>query len=125
MDNAFENIINDNNPITPIGDAWGEITNNCSPFSAGSFGLTQLSAACDPMINGWTQYEGEYQTLLQQLKEGPLSHISVDQQLNKWIDQINLATIQASELHGDAVSESQWSQAVAQLRDQLAFARNN
>ena len=35
LDNAFENIIVDANPVTPIADEWGEITNNCEPFAVG------------------------------------------------------------------------------------------
>ncbi len=37
MDNAFENIIANVNPVTPIADKWGETRANCQPF----FGAAQ------------------------------------------------------------------------------------
>lgn len=32
LDNAFENIITNANPVTPIADDWGEISAGCAPF---------------------------------------------------------------------------------------------
>jgi len=57
MDNTFENIIFNANPITPIADAWGEISNNCEPFSSGIFGPQQRSAACDKLTAGWVKFD--------------------------------------------------------------------
>jgi spore coat protein CotH len=47
LDNAFENILSNANPVTPIADEWGETSNNCQPFPYGPFFIPQRSAACD------------------------------------------------------------------------------
>ena len=33
LDNSFENLISNLNPVTPIKDKWYETTNNCNGFS--------------------------------------------------------------------------------------------
>ena len=48
LDNAFENIVSNANPVTPIADEWGEITNNCQSFSSGALGARQKQR---PVIN--------------------------------------------------------------------------
>ena len=52
LDNAFENIIQDVNPVIPIADDWGETRNDCNPFSYGGLGIPQKSAACDKLVAG-------------------------------------------------------------------------
>jgi len=44
LDNAFENIISNANPVTPIADDWGHATANCEPFGYGVF--EYLSTVC-------------------------------------------------------------------------------
>ncbi|MEM6963840.1 MAG: CotH kinase family protein [Bacteroidota bacterium] len=125
MDNAFENIIFNTNPITPIADDWGEISANCNPFSFGTLGLQQWSAACDKLTGGWVKFEEEYDLLLDQLKSGPLSEAEANVQLDKWANQIRAATEEASNTHGDAVSIAEWENALEQLKNQIEFAREN
>ena len=127
MDNAFENIIVSNNPVTSVADDWGEISNNCEPFSAGGFGfgLQQWSASCDRLINGWASYEEEFEQIKSAFISGPLSESAVNNQLDKWTEQIRAATAAAENQFEDAVSIAQWEQSIDQLKSQLAFARNN
>ena len=125
LDNAFENIISNNNPVTPIADEWGEITNNCQPFNYGAFNLPQLSAACDKLTAGWASFAVEYEDLLIQFKDGPFSKGQVDLELDKWKDQIRDATLEAYQLHDDAISIGQWEGAMNQLKSQCNYARDN
>lgn len=125
LDNAFENIITDSNPVTPIADRWGATQNNCQPFSYGFFGLTQKSAACDKLTGGWASFEDLYEEKLEFLKNGPLSEAVISAQLNAWEDQIRQATIDARVEHEDAISTARWQNALNQLKNQLNYARNN
>lgn len=125
LDNAFENIISNLNPVTPIADDWGETSNNCQPFNYGSFGLQQKSAACDKLTGGWAKFEDIYGQKLIELKEGPMSEASVNAQLDAWQTQIQQATIDAAAEHVDAISIGQWQGALNTLRNQVKFARDN
>ena len=70
LDNAFENIIENFNPVTPIADSWGDTTNNCYPFPFGEWGLYQTSAACDRIIGGLAKFTDRYQELKDSLING-------------------------------------------------------
>ena len=125
MDHTFENIISNVNNVVAIGDDWGETSNNCLPYSnSGSF-IQQRSAACDKLTAGWTQYEDEFEQLKTQFINGPLAESQTDALLDAWTSQIRDATLEASDLHGDAVAEGQWMNAVTQLKQQLKHAREN
>ncbi|MEL7220864.1 MAG: CotH kinase family protein, partial [Bacteroidota bacterium] len=125
LDNAFENIINNNNnAITAILDDWGEISNNCEPFSSIWFGLQQRSAACDPLTAAWVSFEAEYEQLRQQFFQGPCSETIVNQKIDQWAAQIRSATAEANDTHNDAISVTTWEQAVARLKEQIDYARN-
>jgi len=125
MDNAFENIISNVNPVTPIADGWGEITANCQPFSYGSFQGQQRSAACDKLTAGWVSFADEYDQALAQFKEGPFSAIQVNTMLNAWETQIRNATVEAHQVHDDAITESEWESALNYLKVKLAYAREH
>jgi spore coat protein CotH len=125
LDNAFENIISDANPVTPIADDIGETSNNCKPFSDGAFGLQQWSASCDKLTAIWASYTEELENRKGELLTGPMSKLSTDAMLDMWSDQIRDATMEASELHGDAITSSQWISAINLLKNQLEYARKN
>jgi len=125
LDNAFENIIHTVNPVTPIADEWGEVRNNCRPFSYGSLSIQQRSAACDKLTAGWASYSREYQQITKQFKNGPLSAAEVNALLDSWSAQIRQATSEARKTHDDAISVATWEHEVEHLKDQLEFARNN
>jgi hypothetical protein len=125
LDNTFENIIFPANPVTPIADDWGEISNNCEPFSHGIWGLQQWSATCDKLTGGWATFTQEYEDKKAILINGPMSETQTDQLLNEWMEQIRDATMEAADTHNDAISLSEWENAVQKLKSQLNFARNN
>ena len=125
LDNAFENIIADVNPVTPIADAWGQTRANCQPFSYGWFGLQQWSAACDKLTGGWASFEEEYEELKTQFKEGPFSEGQASAKLDMWEAQIRAATEEAHEAHGDAISIPTWQASLSQLKAQLKHAREH
>ena len=125
LDNAFENIINDANPVTPVADDFGETSNDCEPFRHGAFFLRQWSASCDKLIGGLASYETEYEALKSEFKSGVFSSSEVEEKLARWTEQIREATIEADDLHGDAVSPSSWESSVNTLRQQVDYSRIN
>ena len=125
LDNAFENIISDGNPVTPIKDEWGEKTNNCNPFNYGAFNSRQWSASCDKLTGGWASFTEEYEQLKAEFIEGSFSQENVDPLLEKWSQQIREAVSEAHNAHSDAISLSEWEWALGILREQLEFARTN
>ena len=125
LDNAFENILSNANPVTPIADDWGETSNNCQPFPYGAFGIYQWSAACDKLIRGWASYEQEYKDLKTKFINGPFSASNVNGLIVAWSDQIRAATQEADEGHSDALSMQERENNLYEFMDQLEFARNN
>lgn len=123
LDNAFENIAYNANPVTPIADPWGVTSNDCQPFRFGIFGPLQRSAACDKLTAGWASYTTEYKSKLEDLKSGPFSEMVVNDLLDKWSAQIKSSTEEASALHSDAVSVTTWENAIRKLKQDLDFAR--
>lgn len=125
LDNAFENIIFNVNPVTPIADKWGDTRNSCKPFFFGLFLTEQKSAACDPLTAGWASYTQEYLSLQNTFRTGPFAKNNIDPLLDKWTEQIMDATLDASNNHGDAVSLSRWENKKTELIEQIDFAREN
>jgi spore coat protein CotH len=125
LDHAFENIISNANPVTPIKDNWGETSANCEPFNYGGFFITQRSAACDKLTGGWASFEDEYDQLKTHFVNGPLSIEKANAKLDEWKTQIHEATLEASENHADAVTISNWENSINQLKQQLQHAREN
>ena len=125
LDNAFQNIKGNINPITQIADEWGEVRADCKPFNHGPFNIPQRSAACDKLIQGWASFEKEYADFKAQLLAGPLSFEQADARIDAWANQIREATHEANETHADALLPHAWEQAVEQLKAHLAFVRSN
>ena len=125
LDNAFENILGDANPVTPIADEWGETRNNCEPFTYGFFFLRQWSASCDKLTGGWASFETEYDGIKQDFKAGPFSQAAINEKVTRWSEQIEQATLEANQLHGDAVTLNAWDRAVDRLLEEIAFQREN
>ncbi len=124
LDNAFENIIIDRNPVTPIADQWGESQANCEPFSHGPLRLRQWSAACDKLTSGWASFSEEYDLTKEKFISGPFSEGQVNQKLTEWSEQIRAATEEAAAKHDDALRMSQWEAGIESLRRQVSFANN-
>ena len=123
LDNAFENIVVDRNPVTPIADAWGEIRQNCNPFEYGTLGAVQRSASCDRLTYAWTLFDREYEIKLKSFKEGPFAASVVNEKIDKWAAQILDATKEAENTFDDAVSVSEWERELRTLKSNLDWAR--
>ena len=125
LDNAFENILSNANPVTPIADEWGETSNNCQPFPYGPFFIPQRSAACDKLIGGWASYKEEYKNIKATFINGPFSASTLNGLLVAWSEQIRAATKEANNTHSDALDVEKWEDELNKLKVQLEFARNN
>ncbi len=125
LDNAFENIISNANPVTPIADDWGHATANCEPFGYGFLNIYQRSAACDKLTAGWTSFGIEYDQLRTKFVNSTFSKAQVNTLLDTWSQQIREAILEASNTHDDAISVGKWENAIEKLKNQLEFARNN
>lgn len=125
LDNAFENIIKDENAVTPVADAFGEISNNCEPFKHGNWNLTQLSASCDRIIAGWASFESLYNQQKMNLIEGAMSKQETDVLLDTWYEQIKNSVIEENENFDDAVSINDWEEAITKMKERLEFARTH
>ncbi len=123
LDNAFENIIKEANPVTPITDKWGETTNDCEAFPYGEWDIYQKSAACDKLIGGWTLFSEKFNELKTNFLSGPFEFGEADSKIEEWAEQIRNATEEAARNHKDAVSISEWESAMEILKAQLAHAR--
>ena len=124
LDNAFQNIVKDSNPVTPVADAWGEITRDCQRFGYGDWGLLQRSAACDPGFAAWATFDDDYGRLLDEFLDGPFAEELVTAQVEAWVAQIADATTEAADAHDDAVSVRKWTGAVDELLAALDHARS-
>ena len=126
LDNAFENIIKHANPVTPIADEWGQITNNCNPFPYGDFGLYQWSASCDKLTGGWAMHKELYAELKEKFIQGPFSASNVNALLTAWSEQIRPVVKEAQDKNTwDQLTVQEWESKLYDLIDQLEFARNN
>ena len=123
FDNAFENIINNANPVTPIKDGWGIISNNCQPFPYGILFASQRSAACDKLTAAWVAFDELYVTKRNEFIQGPFSQANTNLLLDTWSTQIESSTDEANILYDDAISVGGWNKAVVQLKNKLEFAR--
>ena len=125
LDNAFENIINDVNPVTPIADRWGQISNNCNPFPYGDFGLYQWSASCDRLTGGWAMHKELYQELKNKFIQGPFAASNVNALLSAWSAQIRPVVKEAQDKNTwDQLTVQEWESNLYELIDKLEFARN-
>ena len=123
LDNSFENILFDANPVTPVPDGWGEITDDCKSFSYGMWGLSQRSAACDKIMGSWVMFTDEYERIYNEFMSGPFAQEQVESLLNTWEEQISPVVSEAQETHDDALSFEAWQGALDRFRQSLAYAR--
>lgn len=118
LDNAFDNITSEN-PVTYLADDWGEISNNCEPFTYGQWGLGQWSASCDKITKGWSSYKKEYTELQKKLSDSYLSQ--ANNLIDNWSIQIKDATLEASNKYEDALSMKRWERNLEILQAQLSL----
>lgn len=122
LDNAFDNMVAESNPITPIADEWGETRNDCEPFPYGSFDLRQRSAACDPLVAAWALLTDDTERIRSELLAGPLSIDEVLARLDEWSAQIAPVVAEAAGAFDDAVTVGAWNRALDTLRSNLTIA---
>ena len=101
LDNAFENLISDLNPVTPIKDNWNEITNNCNGFPFGALNIKQKSAACDKIIGSFRPLSSTYDSLDLLFKTSLYNMTNINNLIDQWSSQIESAVKQASLKFGD------------------------
>ena len=125
LDNTFQNLRGDVNPVTPIADDWNEISNDCEPLRFGGLNLYQRSPACDPLTAAWTADTDALLAAVTTLLDGPFAAAAVDELLDEWSDQIADAVAEAAELHDDAVSVDGWKSGIDELRRQIDQSRRD
>ena len=123
LNDAFENIIQDNGPITSVKDKWGEYSNDCHSFQY--LWARQWSAQCDKLTATWASYTEEYEQKRLEFINGPLTKASKNQLIDKWYEQIKDATIESSKLHPDALSIEEWDASIEELKEQVEHARTH
>lgn len=123
LDNAFENLPDDRNPVTPIADDWAVVSNGCEPFRHGGFFLYQRSATCDPLTAVLAERTDLWTSAVRTFLDGPFSAEAVDQLLDEWSEQIAPHIAEAASRHDDAPSVDEWNQAVLRLRDGIEHSR--
>ncbi|MEM7141828.1 MAG: CotH kinase family protein [Actinomycetota bacterium] len=120
LDHAFGNLISPANPVTPLSDPFGEISNDCRP-QGGVF--PQISSACDPILDAFASFEAETAAQTEAFLAGPFAAEATDALLDAWTEQIRTSLEEEADLHGD-VSVNRWEQSVDYLRRQLDWARD-
>tara|TARA_B100001248_G_scaffold172571_1_gene130783 strand:+ start:517 stop:1896 length:1380 start_codon:yes stop_codon:yes gene_type:complete len=109
LDNAFENLVIDSNPVTPIKDKWYEISNNCSGFSYGIFNLMQKSAACDKIIGSFKDYTESYYQIDSIFTETLYNTQKINMLIDTWSNQIRSSVINAHKKYeNNEPSEQVW-----------------
>ncbi len=111
-------------PVIAIADPWGEITDDCQPFTYGSFGLQQMSAACDPLLGSLATLDGDFQRIRADLLAGPFSEERTDEQIAAWTAQIESSVAEAAELHDDALSVARWESNLERFTQAITTSRN-
>ncbi|MDW3177143.1 MAG: CotH kinase family protein [Acidimicrobiia bacterium] len=124
LDNAFENLVSAANPVTPVADALGQITNDCDPFGFGGFQLLQRSATCDPLFAALAEQDVLYQQVEDDLWSGPLAEDAIDELLDAWANQLTAATTEANATHDDAIAVQAWLDEVEALKNALGYVRS-
>ena len=109
LDNAFENLVVDSNPVTPIKDKWYEISNNCSGFSYGIFNLMQKSAACDKIIGSFKDFTESYYQIDSIFTETLYNTQKINMLIDTWSNQIRSSVINAHKKYeNNEPSEQVW-----------------
>lgn len=122
LDNAFDSLTGTGliAGFIEIADELGEITNDCQPFPFGSFGLLQISAACDPLVGPLTTLDEALDGIRAELVAGPLSDDRVAQQLERWSAQIESSVAEFADAHPSAQSVETWRAALAAMQRALS-----
>ena len=118
LDNSFSNLRTGGSGIgglTFIPDDFGDITDDCAPFSSGPFPVQQRSAACDPIIGAWAQLDEEFAAVDEEFRSGLYAIDNVRPLIEEWSEQIAPLVAEAAELYDDAPSVELWNRAMDDL----------
>jgi spore coat protein CotH len=120
LDNAFENIWLNRNPVTPIKDKWYEISNNCEGFKYGAFEVFQKSAACDKIISAFVSDRFDFERLDSLFLKNHFNQERIDQLLLEWSEQIEFAIDQAHKKFPDQeLASAEWKNEVEKLKNEI------
>ena len=125
LDNAFQNIIAPANRSTPIPDALGGITADCTNFDNLGNGVYQRSNGCDPIFATMAQYDDGFATTTELISSEVLTAGRAQAIITGWQDQIRDSVALADRDHDDALSFGWWQASVDDLLVRLAHARDN
>jgi spore coat protein CotH len=128
MDDAFEHVLGNTNPVVPIADKWGQISNNCRGFATPGTTIRQKSAACDKLTAAWVLYKTEYDDARKKLKNNLLTEDQAIAKIDKWaallspyIKEADLH-YNASELGFKATTQAQWRASIDTIKKQVRGA---
>jgi spore coat protein CotH len=124
LDGAFEHIVRNSNPITPIVDKWGGITNDCKIFVPFNSIISQQSAACDKLTAAWVAFNDEYLETKARFQNTILTNDNAINQLDTWAKQISPFIQEANKYHNaGATTFATWNDAVSTLKNQVQVAK--
>jgi spore coat protein CotH len=124
LDGAFEHILRNGNPVTPIVDKWGAITNDCKIFVPFNSIISQKSAACDKLTAAWVAFNDEYLETKARFQNTILTNDNAINQLDTWAKQISPFIQEANKYHNaGATTFATWNDAVSTLKNQVQVAR--
>ncbi len=133
LSGAFEHIIRNANPITPIIDKWGETSNNCKPYANGNTYFKQWSASCDKLTASWVQFDKEYAELKKHFQNNILSDQKTIAQIDIWAKQIGPYIKEADDYQKNGFGSKsnvnpptyfEWDNAVNTLKNQIKVGRS-
>ena len=126
LDNAFENLVVDSNPVTPIKDNWYEISNNCLGFNYGMFNLMQKSAACDKIIGSFKEFVDSYYQIDSVFTNTLFNTQKINTLLDAWSDQIRSSVIDANEKYKDKEpAEQVWLSSLNNFKNLIDLSLQN
>jgi spore coat protein CotH len=124
LDGAFEHILRNGNPVTPIVDKWGGITNDCKIFVPFNSIISQKSAACDKLTAAWVAFNDEYLETKARFQGTILTNDNAINQLDTWAKQISPFIQEADKYHNAGTTTfATWNDAVSTLKNQVQVAR--
>ncbi|MDG2026134.1 MAG: CotH kinase family protein [Acidimicrobiales bacterium] len=121
LDHAFANLISPANPVTPLSDPFGEISNDCQPQG---FMIPQVPSVCDPILYAFASFESEIDAKVDEFLAGPFSEENVNALLDEWSAQIADAVALEADTHTESVPVQWWEQSLDRLRGHIEWARD-
>ena len=116
----FENLVSNQNPVTPIKDEWNETSSNCKAFRYGVWQIYQRSASCDKIIGSYSIYQNQYDSLDNVFKNNLYNMSQINSLLNTWSSQIeNVVALANEKFDKEEISVSEWKSAINKLKSDI------